>query len=175
MSAINDMWYQNQSLTFLIRKLSSFAQDICLVITRSVDSFFYMKIFYLFRILVKWVYINLSRYCCFISCYIAVTLASCQQATRISNLLLHCCTRKRKCSRSLVFGLILFIVWINQWCSFFRNSEESWSLIDIRISGFLCCWTRTRITKKNNSGILKHIPRITFADSLNIEVVAAFE
>lgn len=139
MSAINDMWYQNQSLTFLIRKLSSFAQDICLVITRSVDSFFYMKIFYLFRILVKWVYINLSRYCCFISCYIAVTLASCQQATRISNLLLHCCTRKRNYIavtwtsflRSLLTGLLLFIVWINQWSSSpYQKREPSLALTE---------------------------------------------
>ena len=96
LSAINNMWFQNQPVTFLFRRLTSFAQDICLIIG-NVDSLFDMKIS-VFRILVKLGCITVPKYCCFITVILLLLWTICQQVTRITIVLLYCCTRKRNCT-----------------------------------------------------------------------------
>lgn len=121
-SAINNTRYQNQSESFLVRRISNFAENICLIIND--DSLFDMKIS-VFRIFVKLGCITVPKYCCFIAVILLILRTICQQVTRISILLLYCCTRKRnytaftldQLSESFTNWLDVFFAWINQGSS----------------------------------------------------------
>lgn len=90
LSAINDLWYQNQYVTFWGQKALKFCYKSCLIIIL-VESFFHMKFcVYVLRILVNNVILLCQNIACIVWLYYCILLllwTSCQQVTTISILL----------------------------------------------------------------------------------------